>query len=282
MASLMASQDLTESKLQLHYAIQLIAATGAALAEPQSDYSHTSLCWNPNLWLFVGAIIAANQPFRVAIDPVALTILILNENDVKLAELSLHQKTLAEGLNWLKGEISKQRADADKVVFLSYPPDDFPDHAIAHGAPFARQQMEARQTLAASYAKTYELLQEIRTTTTAASPIRIWPHHFDMASLIALPETHNSEICNQESKSIGIGLSPGDKSYDEPYWYVSPYPYPDIASLPHLEGNGFWHTTEWVGAVLPASRLEHCTTEPAQIRTFLNSALNASQSLLAS
>lgn len=39
---------LTESRLQLHYAIQFIAATGAALAEPLTDYSHTSLGWNPD------------------------------------------------------------------------------------------------------------------------------------------------------------------------------------------------------------------------------------------
>jgi hypothetical protein len=48
-------QDLTESRLQLHYAIQFIASPGAALAEPLPDYSHTSLDWNPALAVFVGA-----------------------------------------------------------------------------------------------------------------------------------------------------------------------------------------------------------------------------------
>ncbi|MDX2216968.1 MAG: hypothetical protein SFY66_27125 [Oculatellaceae cyanobacterium bins.114] len=42
-------QALSESRVQLHYAIQFIAATGAALAEPLPDYSHTSLAWNPVL-----------------------------------------------------------------------------------------------------------------------------------------------------------------------------------------------------------------------------------------
>lgn len=269
------AQDFTESRLQLHYAIQLIAATGAALAEPQPDYSHASLGWNPDLRLFVGATIAADQPFKVAIDPVALTVLILDETHTKRAELALHQQTLPEGLNWLKGEIAQRGADADRVVFLSYPPDDFPDHAIAHGAPFDWHQMKARQVLADDYANTYKLLQEIGATTASASPIRIWPHHFDMATLISLPET-----ANKQSRSIGIGFSPGDKSYDEPYWYVSPYPYPDTARLPQLEGDGFWHTTDWVGAVLTTSRLQNHTAESAQIKTFLHSALNASQCLM--
>lgn len=269
------AQNLTEGRLQLHYAIQLIAATGAALAEPQPDYSHTSLSWNPDLRLFVGTTIAADQPFKVAIAPVTLTVLILDETSTKQAELDLHQQTLTEGLNWLREAVAKRGADADKIVFLSYPPDDFPDHAIAHGAPFDRHPMEARQILVDAYANTEERLQEIRATTAAASPIHIWPHHFDMATLISLPETPD-----QQSRSIGVGFSPGDQSYDEPYWYVSPYPYPDTARLPQLEGDGFWHTTDWVGAVLTASRLQRGTAESTQIKTFLHSALNASQCLM--
>ena len=34
--------ELTDSRVQLHYAIQFIAAAVAALAEPLPDYSHTS------------------------------------------------------------------------------------------------------------------------------------------------------------------------------------------------------------------------------------------------
>jgi hypothetical protein len=113
------AQDLTEGRLQLHYAIQLIAATGATLAEPQPDYSHTSLNWSPDLRLFVGTTIAADQPFKVAIDPVALTVLILDETSTKQAELALHQQTLTEGFNWLKGEVAQRGADADKVVWGS-------------------------------------------------------------------------------------------------------------------------------------------------------------------
>ena len=41
---------------------------------------------------------------------------------------------------------------------------------------------------------------------------------------------------------IGVGLSPGDTYYAEPYWYVSPYPYPGLEDLPVLDGSGFWHT----------------------------------------
>ncbi len=166
-------QDLTESRLQLHYAIQFIAATGSALAEPLPDYSHTSLEWHPQLEMFVGAIIPTKKPFRVALEPISLTSIILDKQGNTLAAFPLHQKTMDEGLSWLKSEIVKLGADADKVVFLSYPPDDFPDSAIAHGAAFDASEESARQELKHYYVNTHQLLQEIVATNEDASSIHI-------------------------------------------------------------------------------------------------------------
>ncbi len=80
-----SSDELVESRLQLHYAIQLIAATGAALAEPLPDYSHTSLAWHPVLEVFVGSAIRAARPFQVALDPVSLTLILLDQQSETIA-----------------------------------------------------------------------------------------------------------------------------------------------------------------------------------------------------
>ena len=72
---------------------------------------------------------------------------------------------------------------------------------------------------------------------TGLGPIRIWPHHFDLGAI--LPGT------------IGVGLSPGDAYYAEPYFYVTP-PSP-IDRGPAIAGGGFWRTDGWTGAVLLAS-----------------------------
>lgn len=264
-------ESLIESRIQLHYAIQFLAAVGAALAEPQPDYSHTSLRWNPGQQLLISAPIAARQPFHVALDPVNLILFVLDQGGIVIAQLPLHQKTLAEGLSWLKNQIAQCGASVDNVVFLSYPPHDFPDHAIAHGAPFNIQGIEERKLLTCYYHETDGLLQTIIAPIPGASPIYIWPHHFDMATLITLPETQNGE-----SATIGVGFSPGDTSYREPYWYVSPYPYPEQSKLLALDGNGFWHTNHWTGAVLKSSQLH----PDSQLNTFLESAIFVSQKLL--
>src|SRR5207245_11690866 len=46
----------------------------------------------------------------------------------------------------------------------------------------------------------------------AASPVRCWPHHFDLATLTTLP-ARNADATGY----VGAGLSPGDEYYDEPY-----------------------------------------------------------------
>lgn len=155
-------QELTESRLQLHYAVQFIAVTGSALAKPLPDYSHTSLEWNPRLKMFTGALIEVPTPFRVALDPIALTLIILNQQNDPQAKFPLHQKTMTEGLNWLKEQISKLTANAKGISLPSYPQDNFPAHTVAHGAAFDATEQSARQELTHYYANTNQILQQIQ------------------------------------------------------------------------------------------------------------------------
>jgi hypothetical protein len=78
--------------------------------------------------------------------------------------------------------------------------------------------------------------------------VRCWPHHFDIAILVGLEEGHA-----ESARSIGIGVSPGDEYYAEPYAYVSPYPRPDVSGLPALPPGGRWHTRDFFAAVATAS-----------------------------
>ena len=49
------------------------------------------------------------------------------------------------------------------------------------------------------------------------SPVRCWPHHFDIATCVAL-ESGDPE----RERGIGTGLSPGDGTYGQPYFHVNP------------------------------------------------------------
>lgn len=266
-------QSLTETRLQLHYAIQFMAAVGNFLTEPRPDYSHASLSWNSELKVFVSGLVNTEQPFQAALEPISLTSLVLDAGGNKLAEFSLLHKTLDEGMNWLKQTIEPLGADIAKLIFITYP-EDFPDSSLARGATFQDEDEAQRQELTAYFANTNLILQSVAVNTEGSSVVRIWPHHFDIAILIPLPYAQKDEAV-----SIGVGMSPGDSSYDQPYWYVTPWPYPDTANLTELASGGTWHTEGWVGAILKASQLSKDDKQQNQLTEFLDSAVSAARSL---
>jgi hypothetical protein len=267
------SSKLAQARIQLHYAIQPLAATSLALVKEQTDFSNMALQWDVRLG-FITQAITSLKSYRIALDPVTLTLEVIGDSDRVISVFALGDRTLSEAFDWIKTVIKGLGGAAELITPISYPPDDFPDSDLARSATFSRQSPTS--SLADYYASANQVLQALTQSEPLASTVRIWPHHFDIATLISIP----SEI-NGEEKTIGVGLSPGDSSYDEPYWYVTPYPYPENReNLPILAGNGFWHTSGWVGAVLTASQFGEPNASIDRIKTFVNSAIAACKDLL--
>jgi hypothetical protein len=110
------------------------------------------------------------------------------------------------------------------------------------------------------------VLESLRDRTSGASEVRCWPHHFDIATLVDIGS----------GATVGVGLEPGDTYYVEPYFYVNRHPRPaDKTLATTLDGNGSWHTREWIGAVLPGSRVSPADGQREQIDAFLDSAVHA-------
>jgi hypothetical protein len=63
--------------------------------------------------------------------------------------------------------------------------------------------------------------------------------------------------------------------YAEPYFYVSPWPYPPPAKLPPLPEPGRWHTTGFTAAVLPAQRILAAQGRQVATEKFLIEAVGA-------
>ena len=120
-------------------------------------------------------------------------------------------------------------------------PEGLPEHPVATGAPFHLAGSAAPAELERYYAGADRLLRGLRELNPGASPVRCWPHHFDLATLILLDPDADAET----ARSIGVGLSPGDAARPEPYFYVLPWPRP-TGDLPALDG-GAWNTGGWAG-----------------------------------
>jgi len=101
-------------------------------------------------------------------------------------------------------------------------------------------------------------------------PARCWPHHFDVAVLVRLEEG-----AGEAARSIGVGFSPGDEYYQEPYLYVSPYPGPESPTLPALPPGGHWHTKEFFAAVATAGEFLALPNPRAAVMELIDAAFGA-------
>jgi hypothetical protein len=272
-----APSTLIDARLQLHWAAQLAAAPGTSLSEPQHDFGHLSLAWDPELAALVGERTNTSPSLRAALDLSALQVLVLDATGIGVDALDLNGRTLDEGFDWLAHRIGLA-VDTDMPT-LARPDHELPEHGVSSGERFALAPPAAFEELGRWYGSAHAALCLLRGEVARPTPLRCWSHHFDMAFLVPLDEDANLET----ARSIGLGFSPGDGSYAEPYFYVTPWPYPAADGLPPLAGGGRWHTAGWVGAVLTGSRIASISSAEEQsetIESFLRSGLAAARTLL--
>ena len=246
---LVSPEELSQARLQLHWAAQLVSATGTSLLPAEADYSHTNLGWDSKLGVLAGRSVGA-APLRAALVFEGLELAVMDGGRER-SSMRLAGHTLQQALAWLGQEVA---SDGDA---LALPVHEMPSHPVGEGGVFSDAGSEERLELAAWFANGFALIRDVLAEEPAASPVRCWPHHFDVGSLIMLDAALGAE----EARSIGIGLSPGDGSYDQPYFYVNPWPYPEAKDLPPLVGGAHWHTSGWTGAVLTA---DHLTAVPPE------------------
>lgn len=274
-----ATDQMVEARLQLHHAAQLVAAMGKYLLPERPDDSHTSLHWSSEFQALAGESVSEDGKLYGAIRPRDLTLLLIDETADTTQEFPLDKQPLQDGLSWLKETLSEKEIDTSTLSLKMHY--DIPEHAVADGAAFNSKHPEAFVEFARFYGNFNLLLQQLSNETPEASAVICWPHHFDIATLITLEANDNPE----KKKTVGVGLSPGDGSYELPYVYVSPWPGPDIkdADLPSLSSGGRWHTEGWFGAVLTSDQLvrgPEADPQIQQIIDYISSAVSEAKNLL--
>jgi len=268
--------DLVEARQQLHWAAQAVAAVGKQLLPHQPDFGEQSFTWMAGPRVLAQGVVDGPRPFHAAIRLAQPALLLLDEDCEILTRLLLEGRTLDEAYEWVRQEVE---------ALLGRPlekplerPEGIPEHPVATGTPFALAGSAAPAELERYYAGADRLLRGLRERHPGASPVRCWPHHFDLATLILL----GPEAAPETARSIGVGFSPGDEGRPEPYFYVLPWPRP-MGDLPDLDG-GCWNTEGWLGAVLDSADFTAAGSNGAQrarIERFLNSAVQACRQLLA-
>ena len=215
---------MIDTRLQLHWAAQAAAAVGRTALPPQPDDSHHSCTWSDEHEALVQVV--DDGGYRSGLRPRDCALLFIQGDVVDAYPLA--GRTLDDGFRFLEERVGRT---------LLRPAMGLPDHPVAHGAKFTPDAGDLAR-LGRGYAEASRQLERVRASHPEASPVRCWPHHFDIATLLSLGG----------ERTIGAGWVPGDAQIPEPYWYVTPWPHPDPATLPPLAA-GDWNTEGWVGAV---------------------------------
>lgn len=222
------SDPTIAARLTLHLASQIPAAFAAARLPAEDDLSHTALRWiDGGLWTAESAV-----GRRVGLVFESFSIVVDAGGDG--VRIPLAGLTLFEAL--------ARTADACGLEALLRIEHDLPA-AIDTDAPFEPPPAAQLNVWSSWFAHAYAQL-ELIADRPDASPIRVWPHHFDIASLVQIdpPDAEGA-------RSVGVGFSPGDAAFPDGYWYVNLWPAPQDIALPPLT-LGAWHTDGWTGAVL--------------------------------
>ena len=240
-------EALVDTRLQLHHAIQPLTSFAQALAEPMDDDQHRNLDWDIGTRGFRSRP-AAGAPAMTTVFAVESFELRLEREDVVLASIPARGRSVDE----LRAALERAVTDALPSRAPEFEPPEFelPDHAVAGGHVSLTPDADALAELARWYTHADRALLRLeeRVDVDMDEP-RVWPHHFDLATLL-----------HAASGTVGVGLSPGDGGIEHPYWYVRGYPDDGTAhdpaglDLPALE-RGRWKFEGWTGAVLDAPDL---------------------------
>jgi len=272
----LAPASLGAARSMAHKAVQHLTRAARANLTATPDDSHSNLGWLEDRRAFISRPIdTAQGPISIGLSVEGLELFLLREGD-------------SEAIGSLDGFDDNEVAErldarlADYALVPSAPvalPYELPPEVTAVEVYSIASLGGALDGLAAWFG----LANAVLTQATGQfgdihpglSPVRCWPHHFDIATYVSLEEG-----AFETARGIGIGLSPGDESYGEPYIYVNPWPHLDPAALPPAPAPGHWHTDGFVGAIATATEILTLADIPAGLSGFVGEAAQTSRQLL--
>ncbi len=262
---------LKTARLAAHWAAQ-IPASLSSLLDAEADYSHTNLLWNPTHHALQSRPVTTQdgRSIRAGLRLGSLSISVASGGVVE-DEYLLRSRTLQSGQQWLIDVLE----DRGLVGDLTRPQHDLPQAPAGDGVAF-----EADGTALAAleaWVSNAALVLEPFAKDIGAGELRGWPHHFDLAALKEL----TPGAMGEGAPSINVGFSPGDDSFDCPYFYVTPWPRPAAGvALPALPPQGKWHTEGFFAAVLLGTDLPaDAAAQQATVDAFLKGAVEAAHVL---
>ena len=244
-------ESLSPARAQSHRVVQLLTKAARANLEAVPDDSHASIIWAADPGEFQTLPCAGTDGAYVvgfAFSPMSLRV---RRDGDAAATLDLAGVSVRDAETWLDAQLAEAGLAKASPTPLPY---ELPADVATVDVFDPGDVTEALAALPVWFDLAHALLTKFAavndTLSPGPSPVVCWPHHFDIATYVSLEEGDF-----ETARAIGVGLSPGDESYDQPYFYINPWPHLATDNLPVLPTPGHWHTEGFVGAVVTADEL---------------------------
>ncbi len=260
-----APRDLVQARGIAHKAAQLLTRAARANLAPLPDDSQSNLGWDDTGKQFLSQPIGGDFFVGLTLSPLMLS---FGHEDGDTETLDLDNVTQGDAEQWLDAQLRQAELNPASDIDLPY---DLPVEAAEIEKFSAGENAGALKALSNWFDLAEEAISALAadnaTLSPGPSPLRCWPHHFDIATYVGL-EAGDAET----ARAIGVGMSPGDESYDQPYFYVNPWPHLDPLALPEAPAPGHWHTEGFVGLIATAEEVLSQSDNVLDLSRFLENA----------
>ena len=270
-------KSLHNARLLAHHALQWPARAARANLRALPDDSHSSFGWNAEFSALLSRLLAAPAgDVRLGLRIAGLTLIVVRGDAVQDA-FQLNRKSDAAAGDWLDSKLRALGLKPAGGVKLPYA---MPDHSVAGDALYDLYMLDRELgELSRWFGGAAEALEDFTSRLDGLrpgpSPVCCWPHHFDIATAVGLEEGPADSV-----RSIGVGLSPGDEFYPQPYVYISPWPRFGGADLPELPLPGRWHTKGFFGAVATGEEILKLKDRGPELLEFITQAFKIGRARL--
>ncbi len=271
-------EELSEARLQVHQAVQLIASAAISFLEKKEDDSHTNMTWLNDQKMLAGHLFGEEKRFRLALSIADFRYVLLDEQDTEIVDFPLNMRTVDDAVDWLMAQLRNNGFDPS--AFHTRRHYKIPVNKPGMGGIYQYFAAEPFRQISHHFDCAHDVLEELRAEKVPDAVLACWPHHFDLAFLYSVQSAKSGQ-----AKSVGLGFLPGDDYYSKPYYYVSPWPYPEENKLENSElpDGAFWHTRDFVSAIWEAdvyTAFKGVISGRERTLDFLKTALGRSEALL--
>lgn len=270
-----APSELSKARAIAHRGVQAITAAARANLPAEADDSHSNLGWDPATKSFVCRTLTNARPeISLGYSLETQNLSVRRQGEIDDESEAFADPTAAS--RWLDAHLDVRKFKPSSVATIPY---ELPSAVQTAASSQSQADRKALDTLAAWYELASEICEGLAARNASIQPgpseVRCWPHHFDIATYVSLEEGDA-----ETAAGIGVGLSPGDETYDEPYFYVNPWPYPSSDALPAPIAPGHWHREGFVGAIATASELIASGSPETSAASFVTLAFDACRKVL--